>query len=77
MCLSIETSLDFCQAAQQAHHLVRRSNRKVMFSPHACFHCLVFLFPKNCEELNTDEDELTSLERFHVTPLNSFGFIEE
>lgn len=48
-----------------------------MFSPHAYFHCLVFLFPKNCEELNTDEDELTSLERFHVTPVNSFGFIEE
>lgn len=48
-----------------------------MSSSHAYFPFLVFLFPKNCEVLNTDEDELTLLGRFHVMPVTSFCFIEE
>lgn len=53
-----------------------KSNGKVMFSLYAYFHFLLFLFPKHCEELNTDEDELTLL-MFHVMPVSSFCFLEE
>lgn len=48
-----------------------------MFHIHVYFSFLVFLFPKDCDELNTDGDEPTSLERFHVMPVTSFCFTEE